>query len=57
MSRVFREVRKVVFLSTFPFSLMIRLLFNLSYFQLNLDPGSVSVKSWGTLHLINFHKD
>ena len=33
---------------------MIRLLFNLSYFQLNLDPGIVSVKSWETLHLIKF---
>ena len=26
----------------------------LSYFQLNLDPGIVSVKSWETLHLIKF---
>ena len=42
------------FYVSFFFSLMIRLLFNLSYFQLNLDPGSVSVKSWGTLHLIKF---
>ena len=42
------------FYVSFFFSLMIRLLFNLSYFQLNLDPEIVSVKSWGTLHLIKF---